>query len=300
MLVYDVTTHSLWYYKNTIWTDLGDLSKWSLTGNAGTDPAIHFIGTTDNAALKLKVNNFQSGIIDPILFNTSIGYQSLSSITTGYNNTAIGSNVLSSNNTGYQNVAIGRYALVTNNSGHDNIGIGHAASISGTTCNANIAIGSYALRLNSTGNGNIGIGTSALYSNLGNENMAVGNSSLVSNTTGEKNTALGSQSLLSNQAGNSNVAIGYQAGYYETTSNNLYIDNQSRASLKDGRNKALIYGVFDADPANQRLVVNGKVGIRIFKSRTINWTLAMRSLVTPLEIPFRGLDYLVFQTILTN
>jgi hypothetical protein len=36
-------------------------------------------------------------------------------------------------------------------------------------------------------------------------------------------------------------------------------DNQSRASESDGRGKALIYGVFDADPANQLLTVNGTI-----------------------------------------
>lgn len=32
---------------------------WSLTGNSGTTPGTHFVGTTDNAALVLKVNNDQ-------------------------------------------------------------------------------------------------------------------------------------------------------------------------------------------------------------------------------------------------
>ncbi|MBL7929494.1 MAG: hypothetical protein JNL47_08530, partial [Bacteroidia bacterium] len=31
--------------------------NWSLTGNAGTNPATNFIGTTDNKALKFRTNN---------------------------------------------------------------------------------------------------------------------------------------------------------------------------------------------------------------------------------------------------
>jgi hypothetical protein len=37
----------------------------------------------------------------------------------------------------------------------------------------------------------------------------------------------------------------------------LFIDNQQRANESDARIKALIYGVFDASPANQSLTVNG-------------------------------------------
>ena len=34
-------------------------AQWSLTGNAGTDPALNFVGTTDNKAFKIKTNNQQ-------------------------------------------------------------------------------------------------------------------------------------------------------------------------------------------------------------------------------------------------
>ncbi len=37
---------------------------WALTGNSGTNPSTHFIGTTDGAALQIKVNNQKSGWID--------------------------------------------------------------------------------------------------------------------------------------------------------------------------------------------------------------------------------------------
>ena len=43
-------------YNGTAWTT-GALSAWSLTGNAGTNPATNFIGTTDNNAFEVRVNN---------------------------------------------------------------------------------------------------------------------------------------------------------------------------------------------------------------------------------------------------
>jgi hypothetical protein len=38
---------------------------WSLTGNAGTNPATNFLGTTDNAALEIRVNNARALRFEP-------------------------------------------------------------------------------------------------------------------------------------------------------------------------------------------------------------------------------------------
>jgi hypothetical protein len=38
---------------------------WSLTGNAGTNPATNFLGTTDNQALELRVNNVRALRLEP-------------------------------------------------------------------------------------------------------------------------------------------------------------------------------------------------------------------------------------------
>jgi hypothetical protein len=38
---------------------------WDLTGNAGTNPASNFLGTTDNAALELRVNGFRALRLEP-------------------------------------------------------------------------------------------------------------------------------------------------------------------------------------------------------------------------------------------
>ncbi len=53
----------------TVLDDAGDLGGggggWGLTGNAGTDPATNFLGTTDNAALELRVNNQRALRLEP-------------------------------------------------------------------------------------------------------------------------------------------------------------------------------------------------------------------------------------------
>ncbi|MCR4404912.1 MAG: tail fiber domain-containing protein, partial [Candidatus Acetothermia bacterium] len=38
---------------------------WSLTGNAGTDPTTNFLGTTDNVALEIRVNNQRAFRLEP-------------------------------------------------------------------------------------------------------------------------------------------------------------------------------------------------------------------------------------------
>jgi len=44
---------------------MGGGISWSLTGNGGTDPAINFLGRTDNQALELRVNNIRSLRLEP-------------------------------------------------------------------------------------------------------------------------------------------------------------------------------------------------------------------------------------------
>jgi len=195
-------------------------------------------------------------------YNTAIGAQSLFSNTTGQNNTAVGNRTLYNNLDGTNNTATGNSALGSNTSGSGNTANGEIALLSNKTGVQNTAFGYVALRLNTTGSFNTAIGTGALQNNIdGTYNTAIGNVALTGKTTGSNNTAVGTSAGTNNTTGNNNVFLGSSAGYYETGSNKLFIDNQQRASESDARNKALIYGVFDNDPANQVLTINGKVGI---------------------------------------
>jgi uncharacterized protein (TIGR02145 family) len=218
---------------------------WSLTGNSGTDPSTDFIGTTDNKPLKFRVNNYSSGIIDPFSFNTALGHLSLSSNISGEYNSGFGYYALNANSTGTRNTAIGFGTLLLNTEG-----------------SWNTAIGSGALLYNLTGGNNTAIGAGSLEANIeGFENSAIGIRSMYTQQTGNNNTALGTDALYSNSSGSMNVALGNAAGYYETGSNKLFIDNQQRADEADGKEKALVYGMFDPDPANQQLTLNANVGI---------------------------------------
>jgi hypothetical protein len=40
------------------------MNDWTLTGNVGTNPANNFLGTTDNQALQIRVNNARALRID--------------------------------------------------------------------------------------------------------------------------------------------------------------------------------------------------------------------------------------------
>jgi hypothetical protein len=199
---------------------------------------------------KVNVNNIQAIYVpDQTNFTGSVffgnGGVSLSHTTDeeGRYNTGVGLDALLSNTTGAYNVAFGR-ALRSNTTGVNNMGIGSFSLNANVDGNNNVAVGVYSLGTNISGTGNIGIGQSALFNNKGYYNTGIGNSSGFTKTTGD-----------------GNVFIGYQSGYYETGSNKLFIDNTQRASEADGRAKALIYGVFDAAVANQRLTINGLVGI---------------------------------------
>src|ERR1700741_4926547 len=44
LLIYDTDTNSYWVYNGSSWNNMGP--GWLLTGNAGTDPSNHFIGTS--------------------------------------------------------------------------------------------------------------------------------------------------------------------------------------------------------------------------------------------------------------
>jgi len=209
-----------WDNTNSVWKSISGDKGWSLTGNAGTDLTTNFIGTTDNVGLKFKVNNFQSGYIDPILFNTSIGLKSANNITTGDRNIAFGHQSLFSNTTGYYNSAIGFQTLYSNIDGHDNSAFGSLSLALNTTGSRNSAFGMGALNKNTTADDNTSVGYFSMIDNIsGSQNTAIGVSSLGSNTNGSKNTAIGFESQLYTN-GQDNTSVGYSALRYNLGANN--------------------------------------------------------------------------------
>ncbi len=196
----------------------GALNAWGLTGNTGTVDGTNFIGTTSDVALSFRVNNEKAGRIERSSnYNTSFGYQTLNSNTSGFENSSVGWGALKANTSGWQNVAIGSNALFLNTTGMENTAVGVGALRSNTTGYNNTASGRTSLYNNTTGISNTAIGYSALKSNTtGSNNTATGESSLLYNTTGFQNTATGLAAMLYNTTGNHNTASGYVALYKNT------------------------------------------------------------------------------------
>lgn len=160
------------------------------------------------------------------------------------------------------NTAIGVSALNANTTGGTNTAIGYESMALGTISSTSVAVGYRSLKASTDGYDNVGVGYRTLEVNTtGFQNTSIGGLAGGLNTTGAYNTNIGRTAGYSNISGNRNVNLGYQAGYYETGSDKLFIDNAPRANEADGRVKALVYGVFNAIPANQSLTVNGLIKI---------------------------------------
>jgi trimeric autotransporter adhesin len=177
-------------------------------------------GNFSNAALGYNaVTSNTSG-----QWNTGVGSYALELNTTGNSNTALGGEALRRNTTGYRNSAVGGLALGYNISGSGNTAMGYFALAANTTGHNNTAVGHDAIRLNTTGFSNVAMGTRALYRNTVCSNLvAVGDSALFNNGLNAtfashaiQNTAVGSKALYSNTTGSYNTATGFQALYANT------------------------------------------------------------------------------------
>jgi len=132
--------------------------------------------------------------------NTFVGYAAGDATTTSGNNVGVGSSALGTNILSSKNVAVGVNALKTHNLGTAgdayNIAIGHNASENETTGIENTMVGAFAGGLGTLASRSVGIGYSALYrqnptsaSNTG--NIAIGYNAGSNVTTGTANTMVG-------------------------------------------------------------------------------------------------------------
>jgi hypothetical protein len=215
-------------------------NPWLLGGNAGTSSDSNFLGTTDTAALRFRINNQWAGELDSVhastffgygagktstlaFDNTAIGYQALNANTRGFANTAVGQQALLLNN-GIFNSAFGSGALFNNSTGNDNLGMGPGALFLNTSGNNNTALGFQAAHGNTSGFSNVAVGINTLFSNqTGNNLVAIGDSALFNQASGIQNTAIGSKALFSNAAGSANTAVGFQALFSGDGSNNTAV-----------------------------------------------------------------------------
>jgi len=255
---------------------------------------VTFADGADIITATAGTSNFRAGanagnsIVSGGNYNTVVGDNAGTAITTGdsnvalgtealYNNTAGGNNIASglqalySNTTGGGNVASGTAALRFNTTGANNVASGFQSLYANTTGSSNVASGREALRFNTTGANNTASGFKSLYANTtASYNVASGHQSLYANTTGASNVASGFQSLYNNTTGSSNVASGYNSLYNNTTGFNnvasgrdaLYNNTTGRGNTAiNPRNNAGTYlPVFDPTTENNRFCM-GSTGV---------------------------------------
>ena len=208
-------------------------TEWSKIGNAGTNSATDFIGTTDAQDLSFRTNNVNK------MHLTQKGQ--LEFINTG-NSVFIGDRAgenddLSAN----ENVFIGYQSGQSNSTGFDNTFVGFQSGFFTNNGDNNSFFGSRAGEFAQTSNNSTGIGYSALSNSGGLNNVAIGSNAGSMLSLGSLNTFIGAETMggtLRSLSGS--VFIGYQAGFLENSNNRLYIENSSSAT-------PLIYGEFDND-----------------------------------------------------
>lgn len=294
-------------YTGSAWAPFSGAGKyWSLTGNAGTDTSVNFIGTTDNTPLLIKVNNHLSGFIGTSLFsntsygndalqslggssnsafgynsmrdnttgsdNTGIGYFALSHNTTGSNNTAVGKSALLENLQGQYNTAIGTFALTLNTSGGGNTSVGYKALYADTTGSNNVAVGSNALTALKSGTGNVAIGASALETTkAAGSNTAIGISAMRDNGAGLENAALGAYALFDNTTGDNNTAVGARSMQGNTKGNNNTALGARTNFSSNNLINATAIGYLTTVNASNKVVV-GNTAVTVIGGQ-VNWSV---------------------------
>jgi hypothetical protein len=256
---------------------------WGLDGNAGTTPETHFLGTTDAAALDLRVEgqralrlepasspgsgfspNVIAGVAQNIvgagLFGAVIGggglasfpnrvFQNHGTISGGYFNTVSGASAAIGGGVG--NVAVGTNAVICGGLGNETAASN--ASVAGGT--ANLASG--AASSVGGGNGNDATNTSATIAG-GSNNIASGQNSTVAG--GQNNQASGLGSAVG--GGSGNLASGGDAvvpGGFQNTASGF------RSFAVGNRAKAVTAGTFvwaDTQAADFTSVTNDTFLIR--------------------------------------
>lgn len=240
LLIFNTSNARYEYFDGLAWVPLV-AGGWSLTGNAGTDPATNSIGTTDAQSLRFRVNNEFAGHIA----NTSTGQVSLGlnagAVNSATRNTFIGSNAGLVNTTGASNTFLGQGAGAANTTTSNNTYVGTGAGQTNATGQQNVYIGRLAGGNGTSGSDNILIGNGAGISNTANNNVMIGSFSGNANSTGGGNTFLGTQSGQSTTTGGQNTFIGTGAGGTNITgSQNTLIGNGASLNANNLTNATAI------------------------------------------------------------
>ena len=191
-------------------------------------------------------------------YNTAVGYNALTDITSGQANTCIGMNAGDDITDGEFNVIIGQSAGATTTSAEKITAVGADAMNRDVTAAAigSVAVGHSALQLLTEGIENVGIGYQSLDAVTdSNYNTAVGHQSLsgVTSSGDGFNTAVGNRAglILSSDGSKYNTLIGARAGAAGTTgfANNTVLGTFAldRATTNASHNVAIGYAAMHGD-----------------------------------------------------
>lgn len=208
LLVFNTTANNFFYFNGTAWVVLSAGAGWGLTGNAGTNPATNFVGTTDAQALQFRVNNQHAGLISAsgtgsVSFGLSAG-----AVNTGTQNTFLGASSGSSNTSGNANTMVGRSAGANNITGSQNVYIGQGAGATATAASGSVLIGSNTGNVTTGGSNTFVGGITGSANTTGALGVFVGSSAGNANTTGNENTAIGALANFGSGALTNATAIG--------------------------------------------------------------------------------------------
>lgn len=281
-------TAGLYVFNGSAWAPVSAsaASAWGLNGNAGTNPAVNFIGTIDDVALNFKVFNSVAGTIEPInnggnsstgKGNVFLGFEA-GKVNTGTSNIGIGTDALYLNSTGIENSSIGLASMFLNTTGSQNAALGIRSLFFNKTGSNNVAIGINALHSNQGGNKNVAVGDSALAGNSASGNVAVGSKSLNRNTTGTGNAAFGFEALRENTVGINNTASGYRSLFSNGGSNNTANGFSAlRDNLTGDNNTAMGSGALLINKADNNTAV-GALALKVNTTGFDNTAMGFQAL----------------------
>ena len=185
--------------------------------------------------------------------NTLIGHQAGDAMTTGNNNVAIGHEALGAEAQGDRNVAVGVGALQSqeNNSDVDvnNTAVGYNAGLSLTTALNNTVIGAGAGDAVTTGNLNTFVGSHAgSATDDGASNTAVGAYTLDAGNCADHNTAIGAGALGgSSYTGYDSTCVGSDAGNAVTSGySNTFFGKTAGSTITTGNSNTIV-GRYDGN-----------------------------------------------------
>jgi hypothetical protein len=217
LLIYNTTNTRFEFFDGLAWVPLVS-TGWSLTGNAGTNPAIHFIGTTDNNSLRLRVNNENAGFIDmasrTVALGRFAGHQTVAG-TGGVNSVAIGDSAGFRQTFSVQgNTMVGARAGLNNQFGYFNTFLGLRAGYLSTGLR-NTLLGMDAGRWVTSGSDNAFVGAEAGRDlSQGSGNSALGAQSRFGSGTIANSTAIGNRAQVDQS---NSIVLGSIAGVNTAT-----------------------------------------------------------------------------------